>query len=224
MQLLFDSNGKNLLVTPHYHHKSVFLQLSFHTALKSVYTDSLTNEDSEGEIAAVTSLIYQELQGITWTFQGKFVQICWNFQGIYQVSEQVMAGTLICDKPEIKTKTYTRNQRQNELRHFALNWTFLRFTDFKRRKYSFFSPIPSMQCCADVPATYKRHPNFEWEGRGGHGRGVDSFVLLSYPIWVQCQLFCRRLWLLLHIKMLPSVHESKPWTRRKAACKESRVQ
>ena len=105
MQLLFDSNGKNLLITPHYYHKSVFLQLSFHTALKSVYTDSLTNEDSEGEIAAVKSLIYQELQGITWTFQGKFVQICWNFQGIYQVSQQVMAGTLICDKPEIKTKT-----------------------------------------------------------------------------------------------------------------------
>ena len=169
MQLLFDSNGKNLLVTPHHYHKSVFLQLSFHTALKSVYTDSLTNEDSEGEIAAVKSLIYQELQGITWTFQGKFVQICWNFQGIYQVSLLVMAGTLICDKPEIKTKTYTRNQRQNESRHFALNWTFLRFTDFKRRKYSFFSPIPSMQCCADVPATYKRHPNFEWEGRGGMG-------------------------------------------------------
>ena len=125
MQFLFDSNGKNLLVTPHYHHKSVFLQLSFHTALKSVYTDSLTNEDSEGEIAAVKSLIYQELQGITWTFQGKFVQICWNFQGIYQVSQQVMAGTLICDKPEIKTKTYTHNQWQNELRHFALNWAFL---------------------------------------------------------------------------------------------------
>ena len=103
----------------------MFLQLSFHTALKSVYTDSLTNEDSEGEIAAVKSLIYQELQGITWTFQGKFVQICWNFQGIYQVSQQVMAGTLICDKPEIKTKTYTHNQWQNELRHFALNWAFL---------------------------------------------------------------------------------------------------
>ena len=103
----------------------MFLQLSFHTALKSVYTDSLTNEDSEGEIAAVKSLIYQELQGITWTFQGKFVQICWNFQGIYQVSQQVMAGTLICDKPEIKTKTYTHNQWQNELRRFALNWAFL---------------------------------------------------------------------------------------------------
>ena len=125
MQLLFDSNGKNLLVTPHHYHKSVFLQLSFHTALKSVYTDSLTNEDSEGEIDAVKSLIYQELQGITWTFQGKFVQICWNFQGIYQVSEQVMAGTLICDKPEIKTKTCNCNQWQNELRHFALNWAFL---------------------------------------------------------------------------------------------------
>ena len=46
--------------------------------------------------------------------------------------------------------------RQNELRHFALNWAFLRFTDFKRRKYSFSSLIPSMQCSADVRATYRK--------------------------------------------------------------------
>ena len=28
-----------------------------------------------------------------------------------------------------------------------------------------------------------KHPNFEWRGQG---RGVDSSVLWSYPIWVQC--------------------------------------
>ena len=37
------------------------------------------------------------------------------------------------------------NQRQNELQHFALNWPFLPFTDLRRGKYSFSSPI---QCCA----------------------------------------------------------------------------
>ena len=37
------------------------------------------------------------------------------------------------------------NQRQNELQHFALNWAFLPFTDLRRGKYSFSSPI---QCCA----------------------------------------------------------------------------
>ena len=36
------------------------------------------------------------------------------------------------------------NRRQNELRHFAQNWAFLRFMDFKRRKYSF--PPPSPPC------------------------------------------------------------------------------
>ena len=42
------------------------------------------------------------------------------------------------------------NRRQNEVRHFAQNWAFLRFTYFKRRKHSFSSLIPSTQCCADV--------------------------------------------------------------------------
>ena len=42
------------------------------------------------------------------------------------------------------------NRQQNELRHFAENLAFLCFTDFKRRKYCFSSPIPSMQCCANV--------------------------------------------------------------------------
>ena len=42
-----------------------------------------------------------------------------------------------------------------------------------------------------VCATFRKqqHPNIE--GRE-QGRGVDSFVLWSFPIWVQCQ-FCRRL-------------------------------
>ena len=64
---------------------------------------------------------------------------------------------------------------------------FWRFTDFQRGKYSFSSPIPSMQYCAAVQATYRKinnkHPNFEW--RGGERGPVDSFVLCSYPIWVR---------------------------------------
>ena len=39
-------------------------------------------------------------------------------------------------------KTY--NRRQNESRHLAQNWAFLRFINFKRRKYSF--PPPSPPC------------------------------------------------------------------------------
>ena len=78
------------------------------------------------------------------------------------------------------------NRRQNELKYFALNEAFLRFTAFKRRKFSFSFPISSTQCSADVRATYRKknkHPSFEWRGQG---RGADSIVLWSYPIWVQC--------------------------------------
>ena len=77
------------------------------------------------------------------------------------------------------------NRRQNELRHFTQKWAFLHFTCFKRRKYSFSSPIPSMQCCANVWATYRKQPTPNLERRG-RGRGTDSFVLWSYPIWMQC--------------------------------------
>ena len=35
----------------------------------------------------------------------------------------------------------------------------------------------------ELPKESNKHPNFEWRGQG---RGADSFVLLSYPIWVQC--------------------------------------
>ena len=35
----------------------------------------------------------------------------------------------------------------------------------------------------DQPIENNKHCKFEWRGQG---RGVDSFVLRSYPIWVQC--------------------------------------
>ena len=77
------------------------------------------------------------------------------------------------------------NRRQNELRHFAQNWAFLRFINFKRRKYSF--PPPSPPCNVvplfQLPIENNKHPNFEWRGQG---RGADSFVLRSYPICIQC--------------------------------------
>ena len=62
------------------------------------------------------------------------------------------------------------------------------FSDLEgENNYSFSPPppIPSMQCCAAVRATFRNNkpPNFEWRRQG---RGVDYFVLWSYPIWVQC--------------------------------------
>ena len=49
-----------------------------------------------------------------------------------------------------------------------------------------FTP-PSPPCNVvpmfELPIKNNKNPNFEWRGQG---RGADSFVLLSYPIWVQC--------------------------------------
>ena len=42
---------------------------------------------------------------------------------------------------------HINNLGQNELPQFTRNWAFLPFTDLKRGKYSFSSPI---QCCAAV--------------------------------------------------------------------------
>ena len=63
--------------------------------------------------------------------------------------------------------TQDYNRQQNELRHFALNWAFLRFTDFKRRKYSFSFPIPSMQCCSSYLQKTTNTPTLNGGGRGG---------------------------------------------------------
>ena len=62
---------------------------------------------------------------------------------------------------------------------------FLRFSDFKREKYSFSPPFPPCNVVPlfELPIENNKHPNFEWRGQG---RGVDSFVLWSYPIWIQC--------------------------------------
>ena len=70
------------------------------------------------------------------------------------------------------------NRRQSELRHFALNWAFLGFTDLKRAKYSFSSPSPPCNVVPmfELPIENNKHPNFEWRGQG---KGVDSFVLWS---------------------------------------------
>ena len=48
------------------------------------------------------------------------------------------------------------NRRLNELRHLALELGFFTFYWLQRRKNSFSFPISSMQCSADVRATYRK--------------------------------------------------------------------
>ena len=70
---------------------------------------------------------------------------------------------------------------------------FLCFTDFKRRiYYSFSSPIPSMQCCADVQTTYTRHqtPQLWMEGTGEGCRFFGS-LKVSYLSTMSQQFCCR---------------------------------
>ena len=57
--------------------------------------------------------------------------------------------------------------------------------------------LPHLPCNVvllfELPAENNKHPNFEWKGGG---RGVDCFVLWSYPIWLLTmsqQFFCQLL-------------------------------
>ena len=58
---------------------------------------------------------------------------------------------------------------------------FWHFRDLKREKYSFSSPIPSMQCCAAVRATFRKQqtPQLWMEGTG-EGSGFLCSQKLLY--------------------------------------------
>ena len=62
---------------------------------------------------------------------------------------------------------------------------FWHFPDLKRENIAF--PLSSSRWNVvplfELPLENKKPPNFECSGQG---RGVDSFVLWSYPIWAQC--------------------------------------
>ena len=83
----------------------------------------------------------------------------------------------------------TYNRQQNELRHFTF------FISLTSKGENIALPPPSPPCNIvqllelHVPFEHNKHPNFEWTGQG---RGVNSFVPWSYPIWEQClcQQFC----------------------------------
>ena len=113
----------------------------------------------------------------------KLVLISWGFHNLIQLRWQVRAT---------QRRFYYR--WQNELRHSAQSWAFLRFTNFKRRKCSFSSPICSMRWCADVRATYRKQqaPQLWMEGTGERCRFFCSpkFPYLS----AMSQQFCHQLY------------------------------
>ena len=84
--------------------------------------------------------------------------------------------------------TYTNWKRQSAawwVETLRPKWTFWRFPDFKRGKDNVSSPIPSMQCCATVRATFRKQETSQlW--MEGTGEGCGFLCFWSYPIWVQC--------------------------------------
>ena len=75
--------------------------------------------------------IFLALQSFSLTIKGQHVKV------------MVDNMTALSDLKHMGTSS-SYNRRQNELRHFAQNWAFLRFINFKGRKYSF--PPPSPPC------------------------------------------------------------------------------
>ena len=74
--------------------------------------------------------------------------------------------------------------------------TFWRFPDFERGKDSFSSPIPSMQCCATVRATFRKQETSQlWMEGTGEGVWILMFsevtlfeynvsTILSPIVWI----------------------------------------
>ena len=64
--------------------------------------------------------------------------------------------------------------------------TFWRFPDFERGKDSFSSPIPSMQCCATVRATFRKQETSQlWMEGTGEGVWILMFsevTLFEYNV------------------------------------------
>ena len=79
------------------------------------------------------------------------------------------------------SKESTNNWCQNLFWHFALKKSLSDII------FAFPLPLPSCNVAIvllfELPGENNKHPNFEWRGRE---RGVDWFVLWSYPIHYNC--------------------------------------
>ena len=78
-----------------------------------------------------------------------------------------------------------------------------------------------MQFCADVRAICRKQQTSNFERRR-QGRGADSFVLWSYPIWVQSQKFCFTDWSLCTVAPSPQdgdvCTQAKPGAHLMGSC------
>ena len=94
-------------------------------------------------------------------------------------------GLLTCANRTTVRRFWFRQSATKWVETLRPKWTFWRFPDFKRGKDSVSSPIPSMQCCATVRATFRKQETSQlW--MEGTGEGCGFLCFRSYPIWVQC--------------------------------------
>ena len=91
----------------------------------------------------------------------------------------------IAPVPNKTTSSAGYNRRQNELRHFPLKGLFDVFLTSKGENIAFPPPSPACNVVPlfELPLEKRTNTPIKWRGQG---RGVYSFVLWSYPIWVQC--------------------------------------
>ena len=93
------------------------------------------------------------------------------------------------------TNLKTYNRRQNELRHFTLNWAFCMLYWLQKEEIQLFLPHPlhAMLCqCLSYLQKTTKHPNFEWRGSGGVWIFLFSKVT-QFEYNVSTIIFCRRL-------------------------------
>ena len=72
----------------------------------------------------------------------------------------------MCFKDAKSLLCSTYNRRQNELRHFALNWAIF-FSEGGNIAFPPPSPICNIVPMFELPTENNKHPIFEWRGRGG---------------------------------------------------------
>ena len=112
----------------------------------------------------------------------EFLLLRWRF---FSLQDVVVAGSQERPLYSQTTNLKTYNWRQNELRHFTLNWAFCMLYWLQKEEIQLFLPHPLhamlCQCLGNLQKTTNT-PTLN----GGAGEGCGLFVLWSYPIWVQC--------------------------------------
>ena len=130
-------------------------------------------------------------------FTSKNTATRWYGYPIYLVKNNLVT-IAISTSYRLLTCAYRTTARRFPFRQSATKWVetlhpkgaFWHFPDFTRGKYSFSSPIPSIQCCATVWATFRKQETPQlWVEGTGEGCGFSCSLKLPY-LSTMSQKFC----------------------------------